>query len=382
MVNAFVDVADHSCGARTVSISGTGMPDNAATRFVRDRVVPAVQALLLRAFGVPARWLKEYTALLADLVHFIWLQALSVPNGVHGYFTRYRIDSITIGMSNFSYRAPTTTKQRVHQQDVATETVALLRSLNNLLTHMHRSFYLYLLSGPRLYTSVLEFSAIIALLVGGMLFLACAHFATRKPSVSGTLLACAEVLWFHGVGVVLGVCAHLLLPAQPERFAAVFTGLSLVAVLCPVLLQRRYGSASRRADSADAFVAVSLVPCLVYLGGTYLTNFSFCALAAAVLVVPALLHCRLPRRPVLLRLVAALAYSVPVLVVAAAACTGETWQQLVVRVFTESQHVGARLAGFLLYFYHPFALASLRLAFAQPPQPAAAAEAEDKLKTE
>ena len=100
------------------------------------------------------------------LASFMIDQAIGVPTGDHAYFNRYRIDSITIRMgdlpvtSKYSgrYRPPT-------QGNVVSGVVGLLRSLNNLLEHLHQSFYFYVLTAQNRYLSIAEYSVSIGLLV-------------------------------------------------------------------------------------------------------------------------------------------------------------------------------------------------------------------------
>jgi len=366
MFNSFIIIADRNSGSNTVSMSCGGFPDNAVTRFFSDTVYPLAQKLLLDPVFHGSKYsFQSYCSELADLAHFIWLQARGVPNGDHAFFTQYRIDSITIGMSNFSYRSSAQTK-RVSQLDVAKSTVSLLRSLNNLLTHMHRSFYIYLLSGPNLYTSVAEYSLIIGLLVGAILIFAVAHIYVSPPSIQSALFGIAELLWFSCVAGVVYICGVQTLSQGIDGagfFTIIFAITSVISIVVPVIIQHKYPEKTR-SEFPVVLVAISLFPSIIYLGTTYLTNFSFCAVTAAVMLIPAFLHCRIPLNLRIIRFVLALAYSVPALIVYTSLASGMSWKTLIINIFQEGQHYGAPLSFFLLLFYLPFSLISIRLVFA------------------
>lgn len=365
MVNSFMVIADSMAGSKTVSMSAGGFPENELTRFVANTAVPAAEKLVVKRWFRNQRHLfRAYCAQLADLVRFIWLQARGVPNGDHAFFTRYRIDSITIGMTNVSYRMDAVSPHRVKQYMVAASTVSLLRSLNNLLTHMHRSFYIYLLSGPLYYTSVAEYSVIIALLVGAILLFGCSRLrTTRNYAVSDVIVAVAELLWFNVVSCTLYVCSKtMLVPGGPgvDSFAIVCAVASVLAVILPVCIQSKYPIQSHAAF-ADVLTAVALLPCIIYLGTTYLNNFSFCALAAAALVLPAALHSLLPSTWRFIRGICAVVFSVPAFVFFVSLSTNISWKSLILNAFEEGQRFDNPLASFVLLFYLPFSLISFRL---------------------
>ena len=100
------------------------------------------------------------------LSSFMIDQAIGVPTGDHAYFNRYRIDSITIRMgdlpvvSKYSSRYKTPT-----QKNVVDGVIGLIRSLNNLLEHLHQSFYFYVLTNQHRYLSIAEYSVSIGLIV-------------------------------------------------------------------------------------------------------------------------------------------------------------------------------------------------------------------------
>lgn len=367
MVNSFLIIADNMAGSKTVSMSDGGFPENELTRFVAETAVPGAEKLVVkRWFRNQKHLFRAYCNQLADLARFIWLQARGVPNGDHAFFTRYRIDSITIGMTNTSYRIDAVSPRRVKQFMVASATVSLLRSLNNLLTHMHRSFYIYLLSGPLYYTSVAEYSILIGLLVGAILLFACSRLSTTaKYSVSDVIVAVGELLWFNVASCTLFVCSNVMLVPDGqgvESFAVVCAVVSILAVLLPLCVQHKYPVHSHVAF-ADVLTVLALLPSVINLGTTYLNNFSFCALAAAAIMLPAALHSLLPYSWRFFRMVCATLCSVPALICYVVLCTKTSWKSFVLRVFEDGQRFDSPLASFILLFYLPFSLIFFRLSF-------------------
>lgn len=119
------------------------------------------------------------------LSSFMIDQAIGVPTGDHAYFNRYRIDSITIRMgdlpvtskSSGRYRTPT-------QSNVVYGVVGLIRSLNNLLEHLHQSFYFYVLTNHHRYLSIAEYSVSIGLIVVPLLAAIIPTIYRLTPGVS------------------------------------------------------------------------------------------------------------------------------------------------------------------------------------------------------
>lgn len=119
------------------------------------------------------------------LSSFMIDQAIGVPTGDHAYFNRYRIDSITIRMgdlpvvSKYSNRYKTPT-----QSNVVYGVVGLIRSLNNLLEHLHQSFYFYILTNQHRYLSIAEYSVSIGLIVVPLLAAIIPTLYRLTPGVS------------------------------------------------------------------------------------------------------------------------------------------------------------------------------------------------------
>jgi glycosylphosphatidylinositol transamidase len=136
-----------------------------------------------------------------NLLTFIFNQAGGVPTGPHGYFNmyvlespflfffelkltlfaRYHIDSITVGVTNnLNSKLPHQPLPLVHLPRLRVIIIIILfadcqlwfrviegtvRSLNNLLEHLHQSFYYYLLPSPNLYLSIGDYMISLGLIL-------------------------------------------------------------------------------------------------------------------------------------------------------------------------------------------------------------------------
>ena len=130
-------------------------------------------------------FLDSKVSIQPTLSSFMIDQAIGVPTGDHAYFNRYRIDSITIRMgdlpvvSKYSSRYKTPT-----QKNVVDGVIGLIRSLNNLLEHLHQSFYFYILTNQHRYLSIAEYSVSIGLIVVPLLAAIIPTLYRLTPGVS------------------------------------------------------------------------------------------------------------------------------------------------------------------------------------------------------
>ncbi|EGG19202.1 hypothetical protein DFA_02450 [Cavenderia fasciculata] len=110
---------------------------------------------------------------LRTLFTFMMNQAIGVPTGDHGLFHKYHIDAATISVP----------PKRIEKS--AKAVLGTLRSLNNLLEHLHQSFYYYLLATPLQYISIGEYmislGLIVAPLIIRVLLLLVSLSSTFKP---------------------------------------------------------------------------------------------------------------------------------------------------------------------------------------------------------
>ncbi|CAG8434789.1 11747_t:CDS:10 [Ambispora gerdemannii] len=91
----------------------------------------------------------DYYSSLYNLILTMKYQALGHSTGGHGLFFRYKIDAVTL----YGHRM-----EASHQPfmflEIGTAIESTFRSLNNLLEHLHQSFFFYLLPSPEKYISI------------------------------------------------------------------------------------------------------------------------------------------------------------------------------------------------------------------------------------
>ncbi|KAF9926496.1 Glycosyl phosphatidyl inositol protein transamidase complex subunit [Linnemannia zychae] len=93
---------------------------------------------------------KNYLNSLRKMLYQMKYQAVGTPTGIHGLYLKYKIDAITI----YGIDKPGWHSQRFNLFRVGALVESAVRSLNNLLEHLHQSFFFYLLSDVRRYTSI------------------------------------------------------------------------------------------------------------------------------------------------------------------------------------------------------------------------------------
>ncbi|KAG0081052.1 Glycosyl phosphatidyl inositol protein transamidase complex subunit [Linnemannia elongata] len=93
---------------------------------------------------------KNYLNSLRKMLYQMKYQAVGTPTGNHGLYLKYKIDAITL----YGIDRPGWHSQRFNLFRVGALLESAVRSLNNLLEHLHQSFFFYLLSDVRRYTSI------------------------------------------------------------------------------------------------------------------------------------------------------------------------------------------------------------------------------------
>ncbi|KAF9165893.1 Glycosyl phosphatidyl inositol protein transamidase complex subunit [Actinomortierella ambigua] len=109
------------------------------TVVLHDKIIPATDNLT-----------RKYLNALHNMLYMMKYQASCHPSANHGFFHKYMIDAITlygVNQAEGSYY-----RFSVHQIGPLVEQVH--RSLNNILEHLHQSFFFYLLSDITRYTSI------------------------------------------------------------------------------------------------------------------------------------------------------------------------------------------------------------------------------------
>ncbi|KAF9291779.1 Glycosyl phosphatidyl inositol protein transamidase complex subunit, partial [Mortierella alpina] len=93
---------------------------------------------------------KNYINSLKRMLYMMKYQAVGSPTGNHGLYLKYKIDAITL----YGFDKPGWHSNRYNLFRLGTLIESTVRSLNNLLEHLHQSFFFYLLSGVQRYTSI------------------------------------------------------------------------------------------------------------------------------------------------------------------------------------------------------------------------------------
>ncbi|KAF9917931.1 Glycosyl phosphatidyl inositol protein transamidase complex subunit [Lobosporangium transversale] len=93
---------------------------------------------------------RNYTNSLNKMFYMMKYQAAGTPTGNHGVYLKYKIDAITL----YGFDKPGWPSPRYNLFRLGAVVESTVRSLNNLLEHLHQSFFFYLLSGVRRYTSI------------------------------------------------------------------------------------------------------------------------------------------------------------------------------------------------------------------------------------
>ncbi|KAG0040159.1 Glycosyl phosphatidyl inositol protein transamidase complex subunit [Podila clonocystis] len=93
---------------------------------------------------------KNYINSLKKMLYMMKYQAVGTPTGNHGLYLKYKIDAITL----YGFDKPGWHSQRFGLFRIGCLLESSVRSLNNLLEHLHQSFFFYLLSDVRRYTSI------------------------------------------------------------------------------------------------------------------------------------------------------------------------------------------------------------------------------------
>lgn len=120
---------------------------------LENRIVLAEGPTMFFPFYIPP---VHYT-----LINFMINQALGIPTGDHGIFNLYRIDAITL-------KALPGDNRQTSMENYPKLIEAVVRSLNNLIEHLHQSFYYYLLPHVATYISIGEYMISLGLVVAGM----------------------------------------------------------------------------------------------------------------------------------------------------------------------------------------------------------------------
>ncbi|KAF0447035.1 Gaa1-domain-containing protein [Gigaspora margarita] len=106
----------------------------------------------------------DYRSSFYNLIKSMKYQALGHPTGSHGLFFRYKIDAITL------YGQVDGPGNSYDFLEIGSIVESTFRSLNNLLEHLHQSFFFYLLPSPERYISIGSYLPPAILLAVGLIF--------------------------------------------------------------------------------------------------------------------------------------------------------------------------------------------------------------------
>lgn len=191
-------------------------------------------------------WKHSFQTMLAMMAG----QAMGLPNGGHGLFHRYAIQSLTI-------EGHTTGVASTHVgfNEVGRVLEGVFCSLNNLLERFHQSFFFYLLPSTYRYVSIGLYSPAFALIAFPALVKAAVIFLAldrdvkdggepgmQKPSPWSALPFLA---FTHGIGVLLMVAPtyfnqlghYFQFPTQDSLYLGYLT-VSVFTLLLPLFVRR------------------------------------------------------------------------------------------------------------------------------------------------
>eukprot|EP01105_Mastigella_eilhardi_P019899 TRINITY_DN46_c1_g3_i1.p1 TRINITY_DN46_c1_g3~~TRINITY_DN46_c1_g3_i1.p1 ORF type:complete len:622 (+),score=145.06 TRINITY_DN46_c1_g3_i1:176-2041(+) len=224
--------------------------------------------------------------LLQTLWHFLLSQATGLPTGDHSYFTQYRVDAITVATEG----RPTPTNG-VTQLAFARVAVSSVRSLNNLLEHLHHACNLYALLDPTLYLSfgkcMICFGMVMAPIA--IEFLYYALDALRGRDVSACLRPLAAVAACHFITGLCYITATAALDdASGTREVTAWIVGSAIAAVSVVAILTHFAPRATGEYLQHLRPLCYLVPC-VCLASFALVNYGFCIIAAMPLAPLAVL---------------------------------------------------------------------------------------------
>jgi glycosylphosphatidylinositol transamidase len=251
------------------------------------------------------------------------VQAVGLPSAGHGLLVRHRVEALTVrALPNAPY------SRRYGLQDMGNVVCGIVRSLNNLLEHLHHSFYFYILPRADHYVSVSLYTPPLALILVGSLLKAISLWvitglkhkssnASNEDQV--TQFAFGEVqrnmqlilpafLCSQLAGVAVYAAPNigvLLMPSMSQADAAL-VGMTLTAVVCMVLVPiivRRFVSTTDVHNTQWAILhCFTLFAHTMVLTGLSMMNFAFGFLFSVITVIPARMLSHLPNQHISRRL--------------------------------------------------------------------------------
>eukprot|EP00118_Oscarella_pearsei_P012772 m.96414 g.96414 ORF g.96414 m.96414 type:complete len:629 (+) comp36909_c0_seq3:36-1922(+) len=234
-------------------------------------------------------------------------EASGIPLSSHGLFVRYRVEAVTLrtaegGSSQHRFG--------LHSMGRVVEGVA--RCMNNLLEHLHHSFFFYILPKPNRFVSVSLYAPSVGLVLLGPILRAISlwlvsgrNSGSGTPSVNnfafdlfsrktGLMLPSWLICFSSGVFLFFAPNLAVKLLSGTNQTTAALLGLGVASlvqtILSPLLVVRlKSGSDSSERAVLECF---ALVYTTVFLAGLSMINFALGFLVSIVTAIPILLIAR------------------------------------------------------------------------------------------
>jgi len=134
--------------------------------------------------------LPAYLQSVGQSMLMILRQAFGYPLYAHGPFLKYRIDAITMSFSASSFSADAETSDIDRENSYLFEKVELtFRSLNNILEHLHQSFFFYVMTSSESFVSIANYAAVVVI-PAALLVLHGLFVLQHAPGSTSKSLAC------------------------------------------------------------------------------------------------------------------------------------------------------------------------------------------------
>jgi len=219
-------------------------------------------------------------------------QALGVPTGDHGIFNIYHIDAITLMNVNLD---KTPTYSKLH---IAKTLEGTFRALNNLIEHLHQSFYYYLLPAPYAYISIGEYMISLGLILIAFALKVLSGVLTLKYKPS-TIHSLCVVGVFQIIGIIIFAIPFIIQRLAPfvhwtftsvDEVMAFWLASSIMVVLVGYFVvvpavDRYFTTSKNYTLDSDSYVTLASLPIVLFSSTFSLLNFSFC-LFCGVFMVP------------------------------------------------------------------------------------------------
>ncbi|PRP78339.1 hypothetical protein PROFUN_11379 [Planoprotostelium fungivorum] len=226
---------------------------------------------------------------LYNLFAFMVNQAVGVPTGMHGVYSkgRYHIDAMTV-----SNRMPAD-ERGVQRQSMAIYGQILegtLRSMNNLLEKLHQSFYFYLLPSSSLYLAIGDYMIPLGLVLGVYMLQLYLNLITMPHTVDAAYSLCVvalfEILGFTVYSlptVIRSISLQYGLFLNSEEVTLYWVSISTLLTLVTFFTLHIVTSLFPTADVTPLKTFAPLI-LSTFLSVNSLSNYSFCFFCALVYV--------------------------------------------------------------------------------------------------